>query len=121
MINYLMVSYISYLMITVFITVYVGWFCHKNGWLHLKQIFKKEQELALKLNNLLLTGYYLLNIGYAIVSINYWETVQSWEDVLSVVSLKAGTIVICLGIMHYFNLWVTQKYGHLLVQNSITN
>lgn len=119
--NYLIVSYVIYLLITVFITVFVGWFCYKNGWIHLKMIFKNEEAFALKLNQLLLTGYYLLNIGYAIVSINDWETVRTWKEVISVVSFKAGIIIVFLGMMHYFNLWITQKYGHLLVKNSITN
>ncbi len=119
--NFLVISYLVYLLATVFITVYVGWFCYKNGWIHLKRIFKKEEALAQKLNQLLLTGYYLLNIGYALLSINTWEIVQSWQDVFSVVSLKTGIVVIFLGIMHYFNLWATQNYGHLLVSDSITN
>ncbi|MFT6746573.1 MAG: hypothetical protein ACJAZ2_000914 [Glaciecola sp.] len=116
--NYNLLSYLLYLMITVFITVYVGWILYKDGWLHLKLIFEKEEELALKVNQLLLTGYYLLNIGYAVFSISIWPTVENLTQALTIVGQRSGSIILLLGVMHYFNLWVTSKYGKTLLTNN---
>ena len=116
--NYNILSYLLYLTVTVFITVYLGWFLYKNGWLHLKSIFGTEEELAQKVNQLFLTGYYLLNIGYAVISISAWPPVENLTQVFTTVGYRSGNIIILLGLMHYFNIWVTSKYGKKLLTNN---
>ena len=116
--NYNILSYALYLMVTVFITVYVGWILYKNGWLHLKSIFGAEIELASKVNQLLLTGYYLLNIGYAVFSVSIWPPIENLTQALTTVGERSGSIILLLGLMHYFNIWITSKYGKTLLTNN---
>ncbi|MFT6715405.1 MAG: hypothetical protein ACJA0Q_000032 [Saprospiraceae bacterium] len=116
--NYNILSYFMYLTVTVFITAYVGWVLYKNGWLHLKSIFGKEEELALKVNQLLLTGYYLLNFGYAVFSVSIWPKIDNLTQACTTVGQRSGSIILLLGFMHYFNLWITSKYGKKLLTNN---
>ena len=62
------IGYFIYLPITAFITIVVGKSFHKHGILYIKSIIP-ETKIASSLNNLLLIGYYLVNIGYAFISI----------------------------------------------------
>ena len=66
--NYIIISYMIYLSITVYITVIVGWECYKNGLVYVTSIFK-DKKLVEAINRILLTGYYLTNIGYAIMTL----------------------------------------------------
>jgi hypothetical protein len=115
--NYNTIAYLIYLPCTVYITLYVGWACYKNGIHHLKSIFQKETALAELINKLLLIGYYLLNIGYATITLRFWNTINNVQELINILTQRIGLIVLFLGIMHYFNLWVTSTYGKKLINN----
>ena len=66
------IGYLVYLPIIGFITLYVGKLCHTYGLLFVKQAIKDEST-AIAVNNMLLVGYYLVNLGYAIIGLNHWE------------------------------------------------
>ena len=105
-INYNIVSYLVYLPITVFITVRVGWICYTNGRAFTSQIFENDLDIIDPLNKMLLMGYYLLNIGYCLITLHFWETVESLNQMIEVLSQNIGLIVTGLALMHYFNIAV---------------
>ncbi len=113
--NHQLLSYVIYLSITIFITVYVGWLLFKNGWIHLKATFGKEEQLAEKINQLLLVGYYLLNIGYSVQSIHTWPSINNTLQLCTEVGTRSGKIILLLGIMHFVNMWATHYYGKKLI------
>ena len=59
--------------------IYVGWLFYTYGELFLFNIFN-DKSLVKSINNLLLIGYYLVNLGYAIITIAYWEVINSIPD-----------------------------------------
>lgn len=105
--NYNLIGYAIYLPITFYITIWVGWMCYKNGEQHLYRVFNGDMHLVKPTNKLLLTGYYLLNLGYATVVLSLWETLDTPMEVVNSLSQKLGFIILSLGLMHYFNLWAT--------------
>ena len=102
--TYNLIAYLIYLMITVLITIWVGWLFYKNGFEYLKTIFPDSNELALSVNKLLLVGYYLTNIGYCVYMLKSWKTITSLLDLLNEVSWRVSLIILLLAGLHYFNL-----------------
>ena len=64
--NNIIVLYAAYLLITITVTIWVARTLFRNGKLFLVDIFHGNKELAEAVNNLLLVGFYLINIGYAV-------------------------------------------------------
>jgi hypothetical protein len=68
-------------------------------------IFKGREEIAYSTNRLFEIGFYLLNIGMAllILRIGFAETAQ---DMVEVLSQKIGGFAIYLGVSLFFNLYL---------------
>lgn len=97
-------AYIIYIIITTFITLVVGEKCHKNGKIFMHTIFKEEQ-IGDAVNNILLVAYYLLNIGYAILQITKWNSVNNLSEMLNELTINIGQIVMLLAILHHVNIF----------------
>jgi hypothetical protein len=103
--NYNIISYIIYLLITIYITVIVGWKCYKNGLVYVESIFKDE-KLSQAINKILLIGYYLTNIGYAIMTLKNTNEITNTYQLMNEVSYRVATIVLILAGLHYMNVIV---------------
>lgn len=104
--NYVILAYTLYLPITIILTVWVARTLFKNGRVFLLEIFKKDDVLADSVNRLLLVGFYLINIGYAVYTLRILENIDTVQFVIEKLSLKIGAIILILGGMHFFNLFV---------------
>lgn len=100
-------TYLVYLSLTAYITVVVGRSLHKHGIHHVKAAFEDEKQAEVT-NNLLLVGYYLINLGYLAISIVHWTVIASVEQLINSVSQKAGFIILILAGMHYINIAILQ-------------
>ena len=110
--NLNIITYTIYLPIIVFITVRIGWLCHKNGEMFLYTLFE-DKSLVKSINNLLLIGYYLTNIGYAIITISYWETIHNVVEVINSLTFTLGKIILILAVLHYNNIfWLQLTHKH---------
>ncbi len=83
----------------------IGWLFYKNGEIFLLNLFKQQVVLVKSINNILLIGYYLVNLGYAIITIAYWETISSISEILNSLSHRLGIMIICLAVLHYNNVF----------------
>lgn len=97
-------AYIIYLVTTYFITVHVGLRFYRNGRLYILRLLHGNGELTDFINKVLLTGYYLLNLGYAALMIRSWQTVYNWEQLFTSVLVMVGKILLTLGVIHFFNM-----------------
>jgi hypothetical protein len=97
------IGYLVYLPIIGFITFYVGKRCHTHGLHFVKQAITDE-TMAIAVNNMLLVGYYLVNIGYAIIGLSSWEYMTGLADLMAIVSTQTAHIVLILAALHYFNI-----------------
>tara|TARA_Y100000766_G_C18844501_1_gene574978 strand:- start:589 stop:945 length:357 start_codon:yes stop_codon:yes gene_type:complete len=102
------ISYVIYLPITLFITIWVGKELHKNGRPLMQMAFKRfgYDSWVSPVNNSLLIGYYLLNIGNLLIFINTWEEIESAEQMINAIAKNIGIIIIILGLIHVFNMTV---------------
>ena len=107
--NYIVCTYALYLVISIALTVWVAKTLHKNGRLFLVDAFHGNEPLADSINHLLLVGFYLINVGYVSLALKYGDKAASVQELLEVLSTKIGAVLLILGAMHFFNLYVFNK------------
>lgn len=107
--NYIILSYSLYLPLTVVLTIWVARTLFTNGCIFLIDIFHGNEMLADSVNRLLLVGFYLINIGYAVYTMQIFKVIDSAQSLIEILSVKLGAIILILGGMHFFNLFVFFK------------
>jgi len=107
--NYHILTYIMYLALSIFLTIWVGRTLFKNGRPFLLDIFHSDTVLADSVNKLLLVGFYLINIGYAVITLQILSSISNSQEMIEMLSKKVGAIILILGAMHFFNLYILYK------------
>ena len=103
------ILYLSYLALSIALTVWVGRTLSRNGRVFLEDAFDDER-LALSVNHLLVVGFYLLNLGYVSVAMRDAAAVDTTSEVLEQLSKKVGLVLLVLGVVHFFNLFALSRY-----------
>jgi hypothetical protein len=106
---YTTITYLTYLTFSVGLTVWVARTLHKNGRIFLVDSFLGNEKLADSVNHLLVVGFYLINIGYVALALKYGDKPLSTPETIETISTKVGTVMIVLGVMHFFNLYVFSR------------
>jgi hypothetical protein len=104
--NYVIITYVFYLLISISVTIWVARTLFKNGKVFLIDIFHGNKDLADSVNNLLLVGFYLINIGYTVYTLTISYNIPNVQAVIETLSIKTGIIILILGGMHFFNLYI---------------
>ncbi|MBJ7429506.1 MAG: hypothetical protein JHD28_11210 [Bacteroidia bacterium] len=104
--NFLIAAYSVYLPVTLFLTYYVAKTLFNSGKIFMLDIFKGRVEIAESTNHLFRVGFYLLNIGFAMLMLKTNYEVFNGQTLLEVLSLKVGGFSIYLGLMLFFNLYL---------------
>jgi hypothetical protein len=107
---YIEASYAVYLIISLSVTVWVARTLYKNGLVFLVDAFRGNTELARSVNHLLVVGFYLINVGYVTRALTTDRTVSNLRQAIELVSEKIGVILLVLGAMHFFNLYVFNRF-----------
>lgn len=107
--NHHVLSYLIYLPVTVLLTIWVGHMLFKNGKVFLLDIFNDNEVLAQSVNQLLLVGFYLINVGYAVYTLSTNANILDYREMIEVLSKKVGVIILILGAMHFGNLMIFYK------------
>jgi hypothetical protein len=102
-------TYLLYLAVSVALTVWVARTLHKNGRVFLVDSFLGNEGLADSVNHLLVVGFYLVNIGFVTLALKYGDKAVDAQTGLEILSSKVGLVLVVLGIMHFFNLFVFSK------------
>src|SRR5882762_7238002 len=100
-----LVDYVVYLGASVALTVWVGNTLYRNGRLFLVSVFK-ETGLADSVNHLLVVGFYLVNLGAAAILINAGGAPATFPDMIQETVTRIGVVLLVLGTMHFFNMFV---------------
>ena len=103
---YIVESYAVYLLITLLVTVWTAHTLHSNGRIFLVDAFHGNEPLADSVNHLLVVGFYLINVGYVALALETQAGVNTARQAIEVVSGKIGMVLLVLGFMHFFNLFV---------------
>jgi hypothetical protein len=102
-------TYLTYLLISVTVTVWVARTLHKNGRIFLVDSFHGNAALADSVNHLLVVGFYLINVGFVALALQSSARPNSFRELLEILSWKQGMVLITLGAMHFMNIAIFNK------------
>src|SRR5678810_155572 len=106
----IVITYLLYLTISIALTVWVAQTLFKNGRLFLVDVFHGQESLADSVNHLLVVGFYLINLGWIVMTLRTRQDIVSVRGAVELMSDKIGTVLFVLGIMHFFNLFLFSRF-----------
>jgi len=99
-------TYVAYVAVSSAFTVWVGRTIYKNGRVFLIDVFHGNENLADSVNHLLVCGFYLISFGYISLALKLGYTIFDAQEAVEALSLKVGWVLLVLGLMHFFNLFL---------------
>jgi hypothetical protein len=105
-------TYLVYLTVSVVLTVWVARTLSAHGLTFLRDVFGGNVALATSVNHLLVVGFYLVNLGFISFNLRLGIRVYGPAEATEALSLKVGLVLLVLGGLHFFNLWVLNRMRH---------
>jgi hypothetical protein len=99
-------AYVTYLLVSVGITIWVAHTLHRNGRIFLVDSFLGNERLADSVNQLLVVGFYLINVGFVSIALKYGIKPRDTIEGIEFFGTKIGLVLLVLGAMHFFNIYV---------------
>ena len=103
-------TYIIYITISIFVTIFVARTLSKNGLAFLVDGFSGDRELAQSVNHLLVVGFYLINLGFVLLRMRTGTTVEDLEGLIVYLASGVGFVLMFLGVAHFFNMYVIHRF-----------
>ena len=104
--NATVTTYGLYLVLALPLTVWVARNLFRNGRIFLVDCFRGNEPLADSVNQLLVVGFYLINFGFVALYMRMVDEVREVRGIFEALSGKLGVVLLVLGGMHFFNLFV---------------
>jgi hypothetical protein len=104
-------AYSLYLAIAIAFTVWVARTLSRNGIVFLVECFGHDEVLAKSTNHLLVVGFYLMNLGFIFLALQFGKPPATVPDMIVFLSSKVGLAVVMLGAMHFFNMHAIATFG----------
>lgn len=101
----ILTGYFIYLPVALTLTFIVSRTLFKNGKIFMLDIFKGREEIANATNQLFETGFYLLNLGFALMILRLDVSKNTYQALVEALSYKIGGFSIYLGAMLFLNLY----------------
>ncbi len=103
-------TYLLYLAVALLLTLWVARALHRYGKVFLVDVFEGDEVLAHAVNQLLVIGFYLLNLGYVAMFMTSHTNVNSSRRVFEVLSTKVGAVALVVGAVHFGNIWAFNAF-----------
>jgi hypothetical protein len=107
--NLSLLTYLAYLVLSIALTIWVAQTLHKNGRYFLVDVFQGDWAMADSVNRLLVVGYYLINLGYVCLMLKLGYAIPNMTGAIEALSEKVGMVLVVLGVMHFFNLYIFSR------------
>jgi hypothetical protein len=108
--NLNVLTYLLYLALALPLTFWVARTLHRYGKVFLVDVFNGDEVLAHAVNQLLVTGFYLLNLGYVSLFMTSHANVDTARRLLEVLSTKIGGVALVIGVVHFGNVWAFNAF-----------
>lgn len=106
--DYLLLVYAIYAAASLGLTIWLAQVLGKNGAVFLEDVFADKPRLGEAINRLLVVGFYLGNLGWALSTMIAYQP-ATLTGAFEVLSKKLGTLLLCLAAMHFANLYVFHR------------
>ncbi|MEV7168984.1 hypothetical protein AB0O18_04750 [Streptomyces sp. NPDC093224] len=103
------VAYVVYLLISIGLTVWVARTLSRNGRVFIGDVLHGNEKLADAVNQLLVVGFYLVNIGFVTLFLRSDTEIATARELFEALSVKLGVVLLVLGVMHLGNVWALNK------------
>ncbi len=100
--------YAGYIAAALAITIWLARTLFANGAVFLTDTFDGRPELASAVNRLLVTGFFMLNLGYALWLVRFGY-VQTPAEAVEELSRRVGFLLVSLAVVHFVNLVVFNR------------
>ena len=111
--HFIEIAYYIYLPFVILLTFYVATTLFNNSKVYMLDIFNNRESIALSTNSLFKIGFYLLNVGFALFILPIYETIETRQRVIEVLSSKIGGFCIYLGAMLFLNMYLFFRGKHI--------
>lgn len=102
-------TYLIYLLVSVVLTMWVARVLVKAGRVFLDAVFPGDESMPQAVNQLLVVGFYLVNLGFIALWLRKTGSVDTVQGVFSALSVDVGTVLLVLGVMHLGNVFVLNR------------
>lgn len=116
--NLVVTTYATYLLLSVALTIWVAQTLFRNGRVFLVDVFRGNQAMADSVNHLLVVGFYLINLGYVCLALKLGSDVPTARQSIEALSQKIGVVLLVLGLMHFFNMYVFTRIRRRAILNA---
>jgi hypothetical protein len=106
--QYMIVVYAIYAAVAVGLTAWLARTLFRNGAVFLEDVFKDRPTLAHAVNRLLVTGFYMLNLGYAFYILRAGAGLDAFGSVQFLVN-RLAILLVTLALIHFMNVLVFWK------------
>lgn len=110
--TYMIWTHVAYGIAAVVLTAVLARTLFSHGALFLESVFEDNVGMAAAVNRLLVTGFYMLNLGYALLLFRSNEA-QTTLQATELLVTKLGVLLLSLGIIHFINMavfWKIRRY-----------
>ena len=108
--NPLLLVYLPYATIAITLTIWLARTLSRHGEVFLHSVFPDRIELADAINQLLVIGFYLVNLGWSLLLLRPGQlSAVTPTEAVSVLITRLGTLLLLLGIAHLANLYVFHR------------
>jgi len=99
------VVYVVYVAIAATLTIWLARTLFRHGTAFLHDVFSERPELADAVNRLLVVGFFMLNLGYALYLLRASRGLDAFEATQFLVN-RLAILLVTLAGMHFLNVFV---------------
>lgn len=103
--NYLVPVYAVYLAVSISLIVWLARTLYQSGTVFLEDVFEDNPRMAPAVNKLLVTGFYMANLGYAGLILKA-DAAPTAVAAFEVLGRKLGVLLLSLAGLHFLNMYV---------------
>jgi hypothetical protein len=108
--SHTLLVFIPYVAIAATLTIWLARQLSRHGLVFLRTVFPDREDLAAAVNQLLVIGFYLVNIGWALLLLRADQLdVASVTEAASLLIQRLGLLLLLLGVAHLVNLFVFHR------------
>lgn len=101
--------YAAYIASALAITIWLARTLFDNGAVFLTDTFDGRPELASAVNRLLVTGFFMLNLGYALWLFHLGSSIDTATEAVEALTTRLGVLLVSLAVVHFVNLLVFNR------------
>lgn len=102
--TYVTAYYVTYLALCAVLIFWVAQTLHRSGSVFLNDAFHGDASLIRSVTHLLNVGFYLICVGYVLLTVRNYTWLQNLDQVFQSEIYKLGFFLLLLGAIHLFNL-----------------